>query len=168
MLKKLHLGSGEDYKKGWINLDVSDVDIYGKKIKVDIKHNMNKFPYPFKDNEFDEILMKHTLEHLDDPFKVIEEINRIAKPGAIITITVPHFSSYQSYQDPTHKHYFGINTIDYFKGRNEIILKKIILSRNVLLKPLNIIVNKFLVLYERFFYGIFPAWECIWKLKIKK
>ena len=51
-MKKLNLGSGFDYKRGWINVDINNKDIYGRKIKIDVKHDLNKSPWPFKKNEF--------------------------------------------------------------------------------------------------------------------
>ena len=81
-MKKLNIGVGGDYRKGWINLDISDKDIYGNKIKVDVKHNLNDLPYPYKDNQFEEILMLSILEHLDNPVEVLKEIHRISKPNA--------------------------------------------------------------------------------------
>ena len=61
MLNKLNLGCGGDYKKGWVNLD------YRSNIKTDVKWNLEKFPYPFKPNTFDEILLKSVLEHMQNP-----------------------------------------------------------------------------------------------------
>ena len=58
VLTKLNLGCGNDYMKGWTNLDILDV-------KTDVSHNLNKFPWPFKNNTFNEILMKSVLEHVE-------------------------------------------------------------------------------------------------------
>jgi len=55
-MKKLNLGCGEDYKEGYINLDILDNEF------VDVIHDLNKFPYPFKDDEFGEIYIHHVLE----------------------------------------------------------------------------------------------------------
>jgi hypothetical protein len=41
--KKLPLGSGADYKAGWINLDLGSTNIYGKGIKVDVIHDLNNY-----------------------------------------------------------------------------------------------------------------------------
>lgn len=48
--KKLNLGCGKDIKKEYVNLDIR------KFPGVDIIHDLNKFPYPFKDDSFDEII----------------------------------------------------------------------------------------------------------------
>jgi len=164
-MKKLHLGCGHRYLDGWINLDISEKDIYGKKLKVDVTHNLNKFPYPFKDKSFDFVLMEHTLEHLNNPNRVIKELLRITKKNGIIKIVVPHFSHYGSFRDPTHKHYFSLDSIDYFKGF-KVLSKKLSFSHNKILRILfNPLINFNYRIYERFFCYLFPAEECIWELK---
>jgi len=65
-MKKLNLGCGTDHRKGWVNLDFSELGL------AEVKHDMLKFPYPFKDNEFDYILASHVLEHF-----YYEEITKI-------------------------------------------------------------------------------------------
>ena len=70
-LKKLNIGCGKDYKDpklGWVNLD------FNSDYKTDIRHNLNKFPYPFKDKEIDHIYCSHILEHVSDLFKTMKEL----------------------------------------------------------------------------------------------
>ena len=45
--------------------------------------NLNEFPYPFADKEFDFLICSHVLEHLDDPVHACVEFSRIAKAGYI-------------------------------------------------------------------------------------
>mgnify|MGYP001610114600 FL=1 len=123
-IKRLNLGCGRDYKNGWINLD------YNKDYKIDVIHNLNKFPYPFKDSEFDFIYCSHVLEHVDDFFETLKEIDRILKSGGILKIKVPHFSNGNGYNDLTHKRFFGWFTFNqiiqgYYNQKFEFkILKK--------------------------------------------
>ena len=42
MEKKLNIGCGEFKKDGYINVDYYSVS------EPDVKHDLNKFPYPFK------------------------------------------------------------------------------------------------------------------------
>jgi len=167
-IKKLNLGCGKKYLDGWVNSDISEKDIYGNKIKVDVKHDLEKFPWPFKDNEFDFVLMQHTMEHLRDIFKVMKELTRITKSGGIVKIMVPHFSNYMAYRDPTHLHYFSLESIDYIKQNNIILSKRLRVSHNRIINFSSKIINLFPTIYERFFYGYFPVQECEWILKIKK
>lgn len=99
---KLNLGCGKDIRKGWINLDVV------KSPGVDKVHDLNQYPYPFKDNSFDEIVAYQVMEHLDYPSKFIQEIWRISKQNAKIIIDVPHFSSDGAWTDITHVRPFSL------------------------------------------------------------
>ena len=105
---KLYFGCGKHRVEGFIGVD---------KIKtgqVDIVHDMNVYPYPFAEDSVDEVLLIHILEHLADTIKVVEEIWRICKDGAVIRIEVPYYNSAGASQDPTHKSFFTENTFDYF------------------------------------------------------
>lgn len=104
-MKKLNLGCGNEYLRGWVNLDLINV-------KKDIKHDLNKFPYPFKDNFFEEVLMRMVLEHVDNPIKTLKEIIRISKNKAKITIIVPFAYSYAFVTDIQHKTAFTENSFN--------------------------------------------------------
>jgi phosphatidylethanolamine/phosphatidyl-N-methylethanolamine N-methyltransferase len=47
---------------------------------------------PFADNTFDHIFMSHVISVVSDPFKLVREAQRVARPGARIVI-VNHFQS---------------------------------------------------------------------------
>jgi SAM-dependent methyltransferase len=111
-MKKLNLGSGLKVLKGWVNVDLTDT--YG----AQIIHDLEKFPYPFKDNTFDEILMDNVLEHLEDTIKVMKELHRISKRGAIIKIIVPHYSGAMAWGHLTHKKAFGSGSFGNFEPQN--------------------------------------------------
>ena len=106
-IKRLNLGCGKFKKEGYINVD------YNKDVDPDVIHDLNVFPYPFNDDEFDLIEADHVLEHLDDPFRVMKEIHRIAKHGASVIIRVPHFS--RGFTHPEHKRGFDVTFPFYFQ-----------------------------------------------------
>lgn len=175
---KLNLGCGKDIRKGYINLD--SVRLQG----VDKFHNLDKFPYPFKDNTFTEIYCSHILEHIEDLVKVMEELYRISKADAKIIIKAPYFTNPGAFSDPTHRHFFTYNTMDYFssesglnyysKSRFNIVEKKIklISTKNVLLRIFvaipELFINLFPNVYQRFFPYIIPASEIVYILKTLK
>lgn len=109
---KVDLGCGSSKKEGFIGVDILGFP------GVDIFHDLNIFPYPFYDNEVNEIRMDQVLEHLKEPMKVVEELHRICKNGALITIGVPYFRSFYATIDPTHKNYFGIYWFAYFDQKH--------------------------------------------------
>ena len=169
---KLNLGCGQDIRKGYVNLD------FVKMKGVDKIHNLNKFPYPFKPNTFDEVYTSHVLEHLDDLPRVMKELKRICKKGARIVIRVPHFSCGVSYRDPTHKRLFSYFTFDYFteecfygnpkfkiKKRKLNFTRQAFVSLNYIFNPL---ININHAIYERFFCWILPSAECLFELEVIK
>jgi predicted SAM-dependent methyltransferase len=81
---------------------------------VDVVHNLNKFPYPFKASFFDEIYAFMVLEHVEDLMRVMKELHRILKPEGLLHIKVPYYLSSVAFQDPTHRNYFTDKTFHYF------------------------------------------------------
>jgi hypothetical protein len=106
MGKKLNLGSGEYKKSGYINVDFYSIS------EPDVKHDLNLFPYPFKDDEFSLIEADHILEHLENPFRVMKELHRIGHHKAKIIIRVPHFS--RGFTHAEHKSGFDVSFPLYF------------------------------------------------------
>jgi len=121
---KLNLGCGYFKKEGYIN----NVDIR-KEVNPDLVIDLNKYPYPFKDNTFEIIEAHHLIEHLNSPFECMFELHRILKNGGKLIITVPHCS--RGFSHPEHKcgfdvtfpYYFNPKFPAYFYGK-EFKLKK--------------------------------------------
>lgn len=174
--KILHLGCGMNKKPGSLGIDINP------KSKADYIHDLNKFPYPFHSNYFDMVIADNILEHLDDIPKVLLEIHRICKNKARLLVTTSHFSSLDSFTDPTHKHFFTTRTFDYFIEGTDLskfqyskhLLKKI----KVILGPVNskdfisriilALINRHQILYEKRFAFIFPVGTIYFELEIVK
>jgi SAM-dependent methyltransferase len=112
--KVLDLGCGNKKRAGAIGID------FNSRTAADVIHDLNKFPYPLEDASFDEIYLDNTLEHLDDVIRVMEELHRIGKPGCMVKVIVPYFRSVWAYIDPTHKHFFTVDSFAYFDPSNPI------------------------------------------------
>jgi SAM-dependent methyltransferase len=109
-LTKLNLGGGKKTVKNTLNVDMYDGQ------SCDIRHDLNVFPYPFRDNSVSYCILDNVLEHLDDPILVLKELHRILAPNGTAEIFVPYFRHGGAYQDPTHKHFFHENYFDYFSS----------------------------------------------------
>lgn len=109
---KLNLGSDFDYKEGYVNLDRHEEN----GTHPDVIHDLNVFPYPFGDNTFNYIYASHILEHLDNVLEVMNELHRISKPGCVIEIKVPYWTSYNTWVDITHKRAFTYNSFSQLCG----------------------------------------------------
>lgn len=109
--KRLHLGCGRTIMPGWVNLDMTPgngVDVIADLDKCD------EIPLPFGADLFDEFLASHLFEHLRNPLPFMQELHRIAKPGAKAVFHVPYGSSDDAMEDPTHVRYCFLHTFQYF------------------------------------------------------
>lgn len=105
---KLDLGCGARKRPGFIGVDIRLLP------GVDVVHDLRNFPYPYPDNSVDEILMDNVIEHFEEPIRIMEEIYRITKNGSKICIFTPYFRSHYAFNDPTHRHFFGVSSFDYY------------------------------------------------------
>ena len=62
--------------------------------------------------------MSHVIEHLEDPMRAMAEVYRVARDGADVFVTTPHFSSHNSYIDPTHRRHLAAASFEYFTGKD--------------------------------------------------
>ena len=99
-MKKLNLGSGDKKIPGFINVDKYNT------FNPDVVHDLEIFPYPFYNDEVDEIKLIHVLEHIGQTpntfIKIIKELYRICCNEAKIHISVPHPRHDDFLADPTH------------------------------------------------------------------
>lgn len=105
----LDLGCGSQKRPGAVGVDI--VPFPG----VDLVADLNRFPYPFKDNAFSRIVLSHVIEHLADVVAVMEEVYRIAKPGATVEVLTPHYTDNHSWGDPTHRWHLNTRSFDQFR-----------------------------------------------------
>ncbi len=107
-MRTLDVGSGRHKREGAVGLD--RVALPG----VDVVHDLESFPWPFGDSEFDEVFATQVLEHLHAFLPAMEEIHRILKPGGRLYVAVPDYRSERAFRDPTHVRFFTEQTFDYF------------------------------------------------------
>jgi len=89
---RLHLGSGGHPLEGWVNIDVIGME-------PDVYWDLRR-PLPLADGSADAVFLEHVIEHfrLADDLDLLDECNRLLKPGGIIRLGVPDFGRYlQSY-----------------------------------------------------------------------
>lgn len=148
-MKVLNLGCGKGKIKDSINLDIKPLE------GVDIVHNLEETPLPFKDKEFDLIYANMIFEHIENLIPLIEDLHRILKPNGMIKITVPHFSTSNAFVDITHKRFFSYRTFNHFKensSHNYYTKSRFDVKIKLLfrwwLKPFEVIFNKTKRLYE--------------------
>lgn len=109
----LDFGCGNRKRPGSIGIDVNP------RTDADVVHDLNVFPYPFADASFDEVYADNVIEHLVEPVRVMEELHRITRPDARIKVIVPYFRSLWAYIDPTHRHFFTVDSFTYYDPAHE-------------------------------------------------
>ena len=150
---------------------------------VDVIHDLEKTPLPFKDNFFDEVHANHILEHIANFVPLMHEIWRITKSKGIVKIKVPFYSSWIQFSHPTHVRFFTPFSFDFFcmgtyevtPNRKMFNLKKrrinfggtVGFSRklNWLMNP---IINWNHKLYCRLFAWVIPSTEISFELEVVK
>jgi len=75
---------------------------------VDVIHDLLNFPYPFENNQFDKIYLRHVIEHfqIDEINQILNECSRLISDKGQVIVTVPHVFSISAFIDPTHNSYF--------------------------------------------------------------
>ena len=110
--KKLNLGCGSDIREECVNQDIALLP------GVDVVYDLSRYPYPFRDNSFDEIYALSVLEHLPDLVATMNELHRICAPQAVVHVRVPFWNSEVAAADPTHVRAFSERTFLFFDPRS--------------------------------------------------
>lgn len=155
----LDIGCGSGKAEGAIGIDIYQYE------GVDVVHNIDVTPWPFEDNTFETINAKHIIEHVGSIPSFMKEIHRIGKPGATLIIDTPHFSSRDSWADPTHRWHLSIDFADLFTqghylaaqtGEYKILKKKVSFGSFLVSWPQRLICTLFgYYTWERYFCFIF-------------
>lgn len=114
-MKILNLGCGNRLVKGAIHQDR-----WKHRPEVDVAHNLNVLPWPFKDKSFDKIVALAVFEHLDiDLVASLNECHRILKTGGLLVLKLPWQRGKNAYWDVTHRWFFEPESFDQFCPETE-------------------------------------------------
>jgi len=156
MRRILDVGCGK-FKHQVAEAEVIGVDV-NPDSDADVIHDLNSLPWPFDDNEFDQVICQDVLEHLSDIPLVMQEISRISRQGSVVEIRTPHYSSYYAYDDPTHRHRFGYYTFDRFQDLGlKVTGKKILFPRIWCISGMSAFFNRFPRRWEQLFAFVIRA-----------
>ncbi|MBV8070672.1 MAG: hypothetical protein JO270_12250 [Acidobacteriaceae bacterium] len=168
----LNLGSGEKRRADAFNIDVVP------ETQPELVLDLNRLPWPLPSDEFHEVLVYDVIEHLDNIVAVMEEIHRVSANGAVVKITVPHFSCANAFTDPTHRHYFSFFSFHYFTGENQWSFytrrhfkrraSHIHFHPTLINKPIWRLAKRCPEQYERRWAWMFPAWFLSFELEVLK
>lgn len=136
-MKILNLGAGNRIISGADNHDINDV---GREGKIQLIFDLDDISQPsidflpvdwldkivrakcqyYPDCEasdvylYDKIEFISVIEHLKiTPIEALNQCWHLLKPGGILVVKYPHYTSKTAYDDPTHKHWLTENSLDY-------------------------------------------------------
>jgi SAM-dependent methyltransferase len=119
--KKINLGSGKDYRRGYLNIDLRDdvlPDILfdlSEKISFPIQSQSKLYgAITVNENQIDEIIANDVLEHVPNLEMLMGNCLRLLNIGGKFIINVPYDLSYGAWQDPTHIRAFNQNSWLYY------------------------------------------------------
>ncbi len=108
-------------KKDWENLTTLDCE---RRHHPDVLWNLDSLPYPFKDDEFDEIHAYEVLEHCGRQgdwrffFDQWGEFHRILKDGGYFVGTVPLPESVWAWGDPSHTRVIPLCQLEFLSQKH--------------------------------------------------
>ena len=111
-MRILDVGCGVNKYPGAIGIDLNP------RSRADVLCNLDRFPYPFRDNAFDELRAIHVIEHVSDVVRTMEEFHRLVRPGGTVHIVTPHYTDFSSFCDPTHRWHLNSFSFRYFGPDN--------------------------------------------------
>jgi SAM-dependent methyltransferase len=105
---KLNLGCGRNPLDGYTNVD-------RKKLPgVDVVCDLERGRLPFDTDTATEIVGVDLIEHIANVLPLMQELWRVAQPGARCRFELPYGSSDDAWEDPTHVRPYFLNSWSYF------------------------------------------------------
>lgn len=109
--KKLNVGCGRNLIPGWVNLD--SYPLPGVDIVADLE-TCGQTALPLADDSVDEFLLSHVMEHIRNVLPMMQELHRVATPGASMVVRVPYGATDDAFEDPTHVRQLFAGSFGYF------------------------------------------------------
>jgi SAM-dependent methyltransferase len=101
-MRKLNLGSGKDYRQGYLNIDIDPA--WNPDMVFDITKQLGG---PLVPGSFQEIIAFDVLEHLPNLAQAMTNCLNLLEEGGVFRIIVPYDLSHGAWQDPTHVRAFN-------------------------------------------------------------
>ena len=106
--RTLDVGCGINKYPGAIGIDRNP------RTRADVLCDLDRFPYPLRDNSFQSVRVVHVIEHVSDVIRAMEEFHRLVSPGGRVLIVTPHYTDFSSFCDPTHRWHLNSFSFRYF------------------------------------------------------
>jgi hypothetical protein len=119
--RRINLGSGKDYRPGWINIDIDERLLPDHVCDLSRKHAFPleldggvSRPRVLEAGSIDMVMANDVLEHVPDLQGLMKTVLDLLREGGEFHITVPYDLSLGAWQDPTHIRGFNENSWLYY------------------------------------------------------
>lgn len=140
--------------------------------------DLDQTPWQIEDGSCSEIFANQVIEHVKDLRSFFTEMHRVAADGCLVTLTTPHYSSHNSWADPTHLHHLSVAFCKPFVDGGYLAAQipgyrlesaKITFGSLIWTWPARIICALFgYRVYEKRLCWLFPASSVVVQLRIEK
>lgn len=171
----MDIGCGKrKIEEGAVGIDISPESA------ADHVWDLDRYPWPLESDGFERVHISHVIEHLENPVRAMAEVYRVARDGADVFVTTPHFSSHNSYVDPAHRWHLAAASFEYFTGKDfptfagsacrfDIVSVELTFGGNLVLDNAGRwLARRSLRWYERHAAWIFPALDIRCHLRARK
>ncbi|MBI3128387.1 MAG: class I SAM-dependent methyltransferase [Candidatus Tectomicrobia bacterium] len=191
-MRTLDVGCGRAKAPGAVGLDLNPA------ADADVRGDASRDGLPFREGAFGRVVIRHIIEHVESPLRLLEEIHRVSRDGAEVEGVTPHFSNPCSFADPTHRHHFSVQLFGfvseggpdpskgwrlwanrllecyyemlpfYTKARFEVLERRLTFCRLHRWLGVAWLANRFPEIYEFHLSGLFRARDIVFRLRVRK
>lgn len=118
---RMNLGSGKDYKHGWLNIDVVErtepdwlLDLSQPVTFPLIGRTFGGGHVRISENSLSEIYANNVLEHVPDLPRLMTNLLALLREGGALEVEVPYEKAITAWQDPTHLRAMNRNSWIYY------------------------------------------------------
>ena len=170
----LNLGCGDHYVPEAIGCDI-DPDGAAVDLVCDLDHT----PYPFASDCFAGGACQAAIALLANTPALMAAIHGACRHGARVHIRTPHFTSVDSYTDPTHKHHLAARSLNFCleghqtrgfhtKCRYRLVYRRLSFYRIYRILGFVWLANRFTDRYEAHWAFLCPAENIHFELEVLK
>lgn len=111
----LNVGCGNTKMQAFDGSKSINVDRFATEVSdliLDVNNGL-----PFRDKQFNHIVAHNILEHVDDLFATLVELDRVLRSGGVLQIEVPHLGSYNHGTHVTHRRGLTFDSFNFLFNR---------------------------------------------------